>query len=149
MDYREGRAVSGCTIPFSWSAAEAQLHIHVDHLAQRAASTFGADTREVPFTVAKTVANLMRRLKNGDREAARTICFHVVDSYGDSAFWRTALGQALAWVVGYPDPEVPQATAAVILGVSRQRIGQITGSGTTPMTDVGVQSRLHAKYHVA
>lgn len=45
------------------------------------------------------------------------------------AWWKTALGQTVAHVVGYPRRAVPYMAAAAILGVSRQYIYQLQEKG--------------------
>lgn len=100
---------------------EMQLHIHVSRLHERAAHVFV----QAPASVDVVVAHLMGQLNAGDSRAAHLIATQVLDTYADSSFWRTALGQRIASIIGYPEPIVPQAAAAAILGVSIQRIGQL------------------------
>lgn len=65
-------------------------------------------------------------------------------------FWLTETGRAVSLAIGYPSSPVPQAVAAVILGVSRQRVFRLleegklarVGEGVTPTS---LRDRLRAR----
>lgn len=66
----------------------------------------------------------------------------------DPAFWATPLGRAISWQIGWRGENgesVPVAVAAVIAGVSRQRIYALTGAaGQRISMDAEVGERMPA-----
>lgn len=76
------------------------------------------------------------RGRHGDEDAAQGTAREIVEYLVDRAdletpdFWRTALGQAVAWHLGYPEEVVPAPIAAAILGMSRQAVHDAKQRGT-------------------
>lgn len=74
---------------------------------------------------------MTERLKRSD-DLAVTIMRALIDAADqqpDAAFWGTPLGRLLFAAGGYQHDAVPQATAAAVLRISRQRVHQLVLSG--------------------
>lgn len=59
-------------------------------------------------------------------KAAEALCIAMFgEQEPPEAFWRTEAGRAVALAIGYPRTHAPRTAAAAVLGVSRQRIGEM------------------------
>lgn len=87
---------------------------------------------------------IAERLKRFD-DLAVTVMWALIDAADqlpDSAFWSTSLGRLLFAAGGYRHEVMPQATAAAVLGVSRQYVHTLIMSGHLHSeTDVNPASR--------
>lgn len=108
---------------------ERELYQLLTGLASRYA-TFWGPVAVGCDTVAQAVVD---ELLNGDavtaKRAAQAVRYALV-STTDSSFWATSLGKLVFARGGYPGSCVSQTQVADILGVSRQRVGQLVSDGT-------------------
>lgn len=131
-----------------------QLSALVARETRRARRLFGCQPQQ---TTDAFVRGLIENLASPDDGMARLTALVIVEELVpeadllDGAFWRLPLGQALAWVIGYHHTTVPQARAADIAGVSRQRIHELVNSGRLPRINGGIPANavrelLHWRY---
>lgn len=110
-----------------------QLYEHVSREMARARRLFGCKPQLTAD--AFTLGMLQNLGRSGDPAFARSAALIIIEELVPASellttkFWRSPLGQALAWVVGYHQPTVPQATVAAIVDVSRQRIHELVNAG--------------------
>lgn len=87
----------------------------------------------------------------GDLAATR-VAAHLVHplELGTSEFWRTALGRAIGWWTGGAEADigdgVPVATAAAIMGMTRQGVDYARRRGHLAPKGLGVDSASVANY---
>lgn len=103
--------------------ARAQLEKLVRDLYQRARILFGRPPAGVSVHyIARDLASRLIDLDHpavgpaAAREVATTLIFQV-DS---ETFWRSQLGQLVAWHIGYPEEMVPIKLVGALLGTTRQ-----------------------------
>lgn len=100
-----------------------QLDERVRDLYQRARIMFGRAPAGV--SIAYVVHDLATRLSDIEhgtvsQTAAREAAGALVPDLDSEDFWRSALGQLIAWHIGYPQDWVPVKLVGALLGTSRQ-----------------------------
>jgi hypothetical protein len=96
----------------------------------------GAPDEALPALIESAAKRIALELQHGDTATAALMREYI--GGGDPEFWTTPLGYAVYAVDGYGRPHVPRIQAAKILGVSRQRIGQLEQQGVLVGTDHGL-----------
>lgn len=119
------------TIPIESPHLEREILLYMERLAQRHAVVFGTPPtpkRTVATVAARYAADLQGKRDHlgpdNARNAAAEIMTHLVDDADllSPDFWKTDLGRAVAWYVGYVTDMVPTPIAAAILGMTRQAV---------------------------
>lgn len=124
-------------MPLEALQLEDDLSQRVDQLAMRNAHVFGQPLpakRIVAHVAKRYAADLTGRGRKGEDDAvaaAEEVSRYLVDDaeIGTPLFWRSDLGRAIAWHLGYAWHSAPQSHAAAILGVSRQAVSDAVGRG--------------------
>lgn len=103
--------------------AVAQLDERVCDLYERSRILFGSAPTGAPTT--HVVRDLGERLRNTEDStvgptAARQVARALLADLDSENFWRSALGQVIAWHIGYPQEWVPVKLVGALLGASRQ-----------------------------
>lgn len=125
-------------------ALRTQLCGHVREEMVRARRLFGAKPVQ---TADAFTAGMLENLASPDGPTARHAALTIIDdlvprpSLETGEFWESPLGQAIAWVLGYHRPSVPQAHVHRILGVSRQRVHELINSGRLARINGHVQAQ--------
>lgn len=137
-----------------------ELLTAVRQLGTRAENVFSqVHLPDAPSAVATSFWSALNggtdRFPNAEH-AASWIVTYLLDPgvTGTSPFWRTALGRAVAWHLGYVAEEVPQSVAAAVLGITRQGVNDALRRGLLERRGDGVDrkallERYRALYAVA
>jgi hypothetical protein len=142
-------------------AVRTELMDYVASLYQRARTVLGQQCEATPSGVVNWYADGLRTDPSDNEETKRVqvqTADEIVTSLIDPCvttgpeFWTTALGRAVAWHIGYRDPEqVPRDVIAALLGVTRQAIWAMAqrkvGRGGSPdFTGGEVREILRARW---
>lgn len=126
--------------PVDFNEVVIQLDERVRDLYQRSRILFGRAPAGISIAyVVRDLAERLRDIEHGavGQTAAREAAMALVSDLDSEDFWRSALGQVIAWHVGYPQDWVPVKLVGALLGTSRQYGYQAVGEARLPKMSRG------------
>lgn len=111
------------TREIDFATVTAQLEERVRGLYERARLLFGPLMNSAAadhLAVARDLARELRTSGALGADAARTVLGALVSEHDSEEFWRSPLGQVVAWHAGYPREQVPTKLVGALIGRSRQ-----------------------------
>lgn len=113
--------------PPDLDAARGHLRNLATDMMRRLDGFLDSHDEDVPIMIDQVSASLVEDMEDpesstSEESAARAL---LMMPRPEPEFWLTDLGQLISARIGYGSPVVPRAHAAMILGISRQRISQL------------------------